>query len=203
MKIGVIGAGGIGGTIGTLWAKAGHEVFFSSRHPESLSELVTEENTHAGTVAEAAKFADVILLACYYSTIDEAISTAGSLNGKILIDATNPYEWENGKIHRVPDASSGLELVAKLPNTKVVKAYNTLPTATFANEAHRSDPYALFYCGNDPEAKAIVAQLIGDSGFAGVDIGEINQVNHQEPGGVLYNHPMSVEQAQKLVRSLI
>ncbi|GAP94086.1 NADPH-dependent F420 reductase [Leptolyngbya sp. NIES-2104] len=203
MKIGVIGAGGIGGTIGTLWAKAGHEIFFSSRNPEKLSELITSENTHAGTVADAAKFADVILFACYYWTIDEALSAAGSLDGKILIDATNPYMREDGKIHRVPDASSGLELTAKLPNTKVVKAYNTLPTATFANEAHQSEPYAVFYCGDDSEAKAIVAQLIADSGFAGVDIGDMTQVTHQEPGGVLYNHPMSIEQAQKLTRSLI
>lgn len=203
MKIGVFGAGGIGGTIGTLWAKAGHEVFFSSRHPETLSDLITGENTKAGTVAEAAQFADVMLLACPYPAIDEALSAAGSLNGKILVDATNPYVREDGKIHRVPDASSGLELAAKLPNTKVVKAYNTLPTATFANEAHRADPLALFYCGNDSDAKAIVAQLITDSGFAGVDTGDLNQVIHQEPGGVLYNHPMSVSQAEKLIRSLI
>lgn len=202
MRIGVIGAGGIGGTIGTLWAKAGHEVFFSSRNPEKLSELVTSEDTHAGTVANAAKFADVMLLACYYWTIDDAISAAGSLDHKIIIDATNPYRREDGKIHRVPDASSGLELAAKLPTAKVVKAYNTLPTATFATEAHRSDPYALFYCGDDVEAKAIVAQLIADSGFVGVDTGNLTQVTHQEPGGVLYNHPMSVTQAQKLLPSL-
>ncbi|WP_242027016.1 NAD(P)-binding domain-containing protein [Leptolyngbya sp. FACHB-17] len=203
MKIGVIGAGGIGGTIGTLWAKAGHEVFFSSRNPEQLSNLITGENTRAGTVAEAAEFADVILLACYYTTIDEAIAAAGSLDGKILVDATNPYERENGKLHRVPDASSGLELAAKLPNTKVVKAYNTLPTATFANEAHRSEPYTVFYCGNDAEAKAIVAQLIIESGFIGMDTGNLTQAIHQEPGGVLYNRPMLANEAQQLVTSLI
>ncbi|BAU09553.1 NADP oxidoreductase, coenzyme f420-dependent [Leptolyngbya sp. NIES-3755] len=202
MKIGVIGAGGIGGTIGTHWAKSGHEVFFSSRNPEKLSELITGENTHAGTVAEAAKFGDVILLACYYWTIDDAISAAGSLDGKILIDATNPYMREDGKIHRVPDASSGLEIAAKLPNTKVVKAYNTLPTATFANEAHRSEPYAVFYCGDDSEAKAIVSQLITDSGFVPVDTGNLAQVIHQEPGGVLYNHPMPATKAQSLLPSL-
>lgn len=201
MKIGVIGAGGIGGTIGSLWAKAEHQVFLSSRNPEKLFELIGE-HTQVGTVAEAAKFADVILLACYYWTIDDAIDAAGSLDGKIIMDATNPYRRENGKIYRVPDASSGLEIAAKVPTAKVVKAYNTLPTATFANEAHRTDPYALFYCGNDSQAKAIVAQLITDSGFAGVDTGDLNQVTHQEPGGVLYNHPMSVTEAQRLLPSL-
>ncbi len=93
MKIGVIGSGGIGGTVGTLWAKAGHEVLFSSRNPEKLSNLVatTGANAKAGTIAEAAAFADVIFLAVYYWTTDEAIAAARSLTGKIIIDATNPY----------------------------------------------------------------------------------------------------------------
>ncbi|WP_225225857.1 NADPH-dependent F420 reductase [Komarekiella delphini-convector] len=169
MKIGVIGAGGIGGTVGTLWAKAGHEVLFSSRNPDQLTDLVVTAgaNTKAGTIAQATAFANVILLAVYYWTTDAAIA-AGSLDEKILIDATNPYIREADKIIRVTDTSSGLELAAKVPNAKVVKAYNTLPTATFANEARRADPYALFYCGDDAPAKAIVAHLIADSGFAGV-----------------------------------
>jgi 8-hydroxy-5-deazaflavin:NADPH oxidoreductase len=205
MKIGVVGSGGIGGTIGTLWAKAGHEVFFSSRNPEKLKDLVATAgaNTQAGTIAEATAFAEVIFLAVYYWTTDEAIAACGNIDGKILIDATNPYVLKDGKIQRVPDVSSGLELAAKVPKAHVVKAYNTLPTATFANEAHRPDPYALFYCGDDAAAKATVARLIADSGFAGIDIGELNQVIHQEPGGVLYNRPMSVAEAQKLVPSLM
>ncbi|MCU0552967.1 MAG: NAD(P)-binding domain-containing protein [Leptolyngbya sp. Prado105] len=205
MKIGVIGAGGIGGTIGTHWAKAGHQVLFSSRNPEKLSELVATagETAQAGTIAQAGAFSDVIFLACYYWTIDEAISAAGGLDRKIIIDATNPYMRKDDTNYRVPDASSGLELAAKVPTAKVVKAYNTLPTATFANEAHRADPIALFYCGDDGEAKAIVSQLITDSGFAGIDTGDLNQVIHQEPGGVLYNHSYSVAEAQKLVRSLV
>jgi 8-hydroxy-5-deazaflavin:NADPH oxidoreductase len=205
MKIGVVGSGGIGGTIGTLWAKAGHEVFFSSRNPEKLKDLVATAgaNTQAGTIAEATAFAEVIFLAVYYWTTDEAIAACGNIDSKILIDATNPYVLKDGKIQRVPDVSSGLELAAKVPKAHVVKAYNTLPTATFAHEAHRPDPYALFYCGDDVAAKATVARLIADSGFAGIDIGELNQVIHQEPGGVLYNHPMSVAEAQKLVPSLM
>jgi 8-hydroxy-5-deazaflavin:NADPH oxidoreductase len=205
MKIGVIGAGGIGGTVGTLWAQAGHEVFFSSRNPDKLADLVSNagSNTQAGTIAQAAAFADVIFLAVYYWTTDDAIAAAGSLDGKIIIDATNPYlRSADGNIKRVPDVSSGLELAAKLPQAQIVKAYNTLPTATFANEHHRADPYALFYCGDEPAAKTIVAQLIADSGFAAIDTGDSNQIVHQEPGGVLYNHPMSAAEAQKLLPSL-
>ncbi len=203
MKIGIIGAGEIGGTIGTLWSKAGHEVCFSSRNPHKLTDLVAAAgaNAQAGTIAEAADFADVILLAVYYWTTDEAIEAAGSLDGKILIDATNPY-IRTDVIQRVPYASSGLELAKKLPNTKIVKAYNTLPTAVFANGHHRGEPYALFYCGDDVDAKEVVAQLIIDSGFIGVDTGKLNQVIHQEPDGILYNYIVTVAEAQTLLAPL-
>ncbi|HEY9642785.1 MAG TPA: NAD(P)-binding domain-containing protein [Coleofasciculaceae cyanobacterium] len=205
MKIGVIGSGGIGGTVGTLWAKAGHEVLFSSRNPATLASLVTEagDNARAGTIAQAASFADVIFLAVYYWTTDEALTAAGSLEGKLIIDATNPYmRTEAGQIQRVPDVSSALELAQKVPQAKVVKAYNTLPTATLAQEHHRSEPYTLFYCGDDPDAKAIVAQLITDSGFDGIDIGTLSHVIYQEPDGLLYNKPLTLEAARKLVASI-
>lgn len=199
MKIGVIGSGGIGGTVGTLWAKVGHEVLFSSRNPDKLSSLVATagHSAGAGTITEAASFADVIFLAVYYWTTDDALAAAGLLNGKIIIDATNPYSRNNvGQIQRVPNVSSALELAQKVPQAKVVKAYNTLPTATLANEHHRADPYVLFYCGDDADAKVIVAQLIGDSGFIGIDLGELKQVIHQEPDGKFYNKPMTQNEAQ-------
>jgi predicted dinucleotide-binding enzyme len=205
MKIGVIGSGGIGGTIGGLWAKAGHEVLFSSRHPEKLTSLLIEagNGARAGTIAEAAEFADVIFLAVYYWTTDEAIAAAGSLDGKIIMDATNPYiRTDDGQIQRVPGVSSALELAQKTPHAKVVKAYNTLPTATFAREHHRSEPYALFYCGDDADAKAIVAQLISDSGFAGIDTGNLSRVIHQEPGGALYNNPLTVKAAREVLAEI-
>lgn len=93
MRISVIDSGGIGGTVETLWAKAGHEVLFSSRNPEKLSSLVAAAgaSARAGTIAEAASFANVIFLAVYYWTTDDALAAAGSLDGKIIIDATNPY----------------------------------------------------------------------------------------------------------------
>lgn len=83
-----------------------------------------------------------------------------------------------------------------LSQAKVVKAYNTLPTATLANEHHRTDPYVLLYCGDDADAKAIVAQLIEGSGFAGIDLSGLSQVIHQEPDGKFYNRPMTHTEAQ-------
>lgn len=199
MEISIIGSGNIGGTVGKLWSKAGHRVLFSSRNPEKLSSLVAAAgaNARAGTITEAASFADVIFLAVYYWTTDAALAAAGSLDGKIIIDATNPYNLtDKGQIQRVPNTSSALELAQKVPQAKVVKAYNTLPTATLANEHHRDDPYVLFYCGDDADSKAIVAQLIEDSGFAGIDIGELKQVIQQEPDGKFYNKLMTQNEAQ-------
>ncbi|AFZ28186.1 putative dinucleotide-binding enzyme [Cylindrospermum stagnale PCC 7417] len=203
MKIGVIGAGAIGGTVGTLWAKAGHEVFFSSRHPEKLTDLlaITGSNTQAGTVNQAAAFADVIFLAVYYHTTDDAISAAGSLDGKIIIDATNAYiRHPDGRpIRHIPNVSSALELAQKVPYAKVVKAYNTLAPEIFAHEHHNADPYALFYCGDDAAAKAIVAQLIVDSGFMPIDTGDLSNVIHQEPDGMFFDKPLVVDAARELL----
>jgi 8-hydroxy-5-deazaflavin:NADPH oxidoreductase len=194
MKIGVIGSGEIGGTIGTLWARAGHEIFFSSRHPEQLVDLVAAagENTRAGTIAEAAAFANVLLLAVPYRATDEALAACSNLNGKILIDSTNPFVVENSRIQLVPYVSPALELAMKVPRAHIVKAYNTLPMMTLVKESNRTNPYVIFYCGNHGSAKVTVGQLIVDSGFARVDIGNLDQVIHQEPGGSLYNHLISV-----------
>lgn len=204
MKIGIIGSGNIGGTVGNLWAKAGHEVLFSSRNPEKLSSLIAEagSNAKAGTVAEAVADADVILVAIYYDTIDDAIAASNDWEGKIVIDATNPYGRASGQIQRLPGVSSGLEFAQKLPQTHMVKAYNTLASTMLASDAYRADPDVLFYCGNDPSAKKTVAQLIRDSGFAGLDTGSLNQVTLQEPDGPLYGQPFTLDAARELLTSL-
>ncbi|MBD2465942.1 NAD(P)-binding domain-containing protein [Oscillatoria sp. FACHB-1407] len=205
MKIGIIGSGNIGGTVGKLWAKAGHQVLFSSRNPEKLSSLIAEagSNAQADTVAEAVAFADVILVAVYYATINEAIAASNDWAGKTVIDATNPYgRTASGQVQRLPGVSSGLEFALKLPQSHIVKAYNTLPSTTLANDAHRVDPYVLFYCGDDNQAKQNVAQLIRDSGFVGLETGSLSQAPLQEPGGLLYNQPLTVQPARKLLDSL-
>lgn len=105
MNIGIIGSGNVGSTLGEIWAKAGHQVMFSfSRHPERLQTLATRIGSTAmsGTSAEAVNFADVVLFAPNFWLAQEAIAQAGSLAGKIVIDATNPYRWgENGSIVRM------------------------------------------------------------------------------------------------------
>lgn len=202
MKIGVIGSGKIGGTIGSHWARHGHQVVFSnSRLSDELENLAQQagENARAGTIAEAAAFGDVILFAPPYWKTDEALSAAGSLDGKILIDATNPYQ-SNGT-PEPPSIIGAIELAKKVPKARVVKAYNMIRASILANEAYRpdGDRIAVYYCGDDEQAKAVVAQLIADSGFVGVDAGPLQNAAKMEPHGPLYDKRLTLEPAQQLL----
>jgi hypothetical protein len=194
MKIGIIGSGGVGGTLGKLWAKAGHEVLFSSRHPEKLASLVTEAgaSSSAGMVAEAAQFGDVILLAVNYWTLDEALREVNdTLNGKIVIDATNPLKWsEAGGLERMipQDLTAGRVMAQRLPTARIVKAFTTVYAGTLASEAHREgDQVAIAMAGDDEGAKQTVAELIKDAGYVSVDIGTLDESQPLDPDGVLWN----------------
>ncbi len=202
MKIGIIGSGAIGGILGKLWAQAGHEVLFSSRHPEKLSSLVAQAGSHsrAGTVAEAAEFGDVILLAVNYGTLDEALRAVnGKLDDKIVIDATNPLQRAAHGIERVipQGVTAGRVMAQHLPSAHIVKAFTTVYAPYLASEAHRqgdllaigsaSAPWAIAMAGDNQAAKETVAQLIKDAGYLPVDIGTLDQSAPLDPGGVLWN----------------
>lgn len=198
MKIGIIGSGNIGGTAGVLWAQAGHEVMFSSRHPEELGDLVAQAGpgARAGTPEEAAAWGDVVLEAIpfgLYSTLP-----AAQLAGKIVIDASNYYPQRDGEIELGGRGSS--ELVAQhLAGARVVKAFNTI---YFGNLRTRgtSDPVqqlAIFVAGDDDDAKATVSQLIEAIGFAAVDTGTLHDGGlRQQPDTDIYNKPMTAAQAR-------
>lgn len=172
VRIGVIGAGRIGGGAARLLARAGHEVLISfSRDPERLSAQAEEIGARAGTPAEAAAFGDVVILAVPWPLIGDAIAQAGSLDGKVVIDTTNPFGpggWE------IPEGRTSTQVnQERLPGAKVVKSFNTL-TAGFQQEAagRTGDArVAMFLAGDDAEAKAVVAGLVEDAGFDPVDTG--------------------------------
>jgi 8-hydroxy-5-deazaflavin:NADPH oxidoreductase len=176
MRIGVIGAGRIGGGAARLLARSGHEVLLSfSRDPERLRAQAEEIGAQAGTPAEAAAFGDVVILAVPWPAIDDAVAQAGSLDGKVVIDTTNPFGaggWE------VPEGRTTTQLNhERLPGAKVVKSFNTL-TAAFQQEAAGrtgDERVAMFLAGDDAEAKAVVARLIDDAGFDPVDAGTAAQ----------------------------
>jgi 8-hydroxy-5-deazaflavin:NADPH oxidoreductase len=205
VRIGVIGAGRIGGGAARLFARAGHEVLLSfSRDPERLRAQAEEIGAQAGTPAEAAAFGDVVVLAVPWPAIDEAIEQAGSLDGKVVIDTTNPFGrggWE------IPKGRTSTQVnQERLSGAKVVKSFNTL-TAAFQQEAAGrtgSERVAMFLAGDDAEAKALVAGLIDDAGFDPVNAGTAAESSILEAPrrlGAVYGEEYRLPEAQAAVEA--
>ena len=170
MKIGIIGAGHIGGTIGELWAKAGHPVFFSSRHPEELKDLAARIGplAQAGTVDQAIAFGDVVFIAVPYGALPQIGTDYGkSLAGKVVLDANNAVSSRDGAIAEEAERDGiGVTSQKYLPDTRLVRAFNTLSYMIFAREANRPAPrLAIPIAGDDPEAVQVAAGLVRDAGF--------------------------------------
>ena len=208
MKIGIIGSGNIGGNIGKHWAKAGHEVMFSSRHPEELKDMADEVGAKVGTTEEAAEFGEVILLAIPYGKVPDVAQQIGSLDNKILIDAGNPYPNRDGEIaQKVIDDESqtATGYVASLfPKAKTVKAFNSVHYKVFADRAFKEgdERIAVQICSNDEQAKETVKQLIEDMGFAPQDLGDLSQGALFEPDAPLYNQNLKLPEAEKLLSQI-
>ncbi|MEM7593982.1 MAG: NAD(P)-binding domain-containing protein [Cyanobacteria bacterium P01_A01_bin.83] len=205
MKIGIIGSGNIGGTLGQHWAKAGHEMMFSSRHPEELTSIADKVGAKVGTAEEAAAFGEVILLAIPYGKVPDVAQQIGSLDGKILIDAGNPYPQRDGEVaQKVIDDESqtASAYVASLfPEAKIVKAFNSVADRIFAQQAFKEgdERIAVQVCSDNSEAKETVKQLIADIGFAPQDLGDLSQGVLFEPDAPLYNQNLKIGEAEKLL----
>jgi 8-hydroxy-5-deazaflavin:NADPH oxidoreductase len=202
MKIGIVGSGNIGGTLARLWSGAGHEVMVSnSRGPESLRDFVAEIGARAGTVDEAARFGEVVLLATPWRS-PEALPSPDAVTGKIVIDAMNPYTAAGG-IHDLGDSSSSEETAKRLPGAKLVKAFNTIWVrhleANGRPDAAVDERHAVFVAGDDAEAKAVVFQLIEDIGFGPVDTGSLRDGKRQEPNTNLYNQVITAGEGKQRV----
>ncbi|HET7269594.1 MAG TPA: NADPH-dependent F420 reductase [Rubrobacter sp.] len=203
MKIGIIGAGRIGANAARLFARAGHEVVISnSRGPETLSGIVEEigNDTRAVTIEEAADFGDVVLEAIPFGRYEEL--PADHLADKIVIDASNYYPRRDGGIDL--GGLTSTEAVARhLPDSRVVKAFNTMYYERLANEGRPGfqleKRQVLFVAGDDEEAKGIVSRLIEEIGFAPVDTGSLKDSYLQEPGSSVYNNPMTPERAHEML----
>ena len=178
MKIGFIGSGNIGGAIGELLAKAGHEVLFSSRNPDNLKPLVARvgPRARAGTPREAIAFGDVVFLGVPYSSMPQiGQDYARELKGKIVLDAGNPSVRRDGPIAEAAVAKgAGVATAEHLPGARIVRAFNQLNFKVFLNEAHRSgDRVAVPLAGDDPEALAVASRLVADAGFEPVVVGPL------------------------------
>jgi len=206
MRIGIVGAGRIGGNAARLFAKAGHEVLVSfSRDPAKLEALAAEIGGSAGTPREAAQFGDVVLFSVSWTLIDEVLAQAGPLDGKIVIDTTNQYGhdgWED-----LGDRTAAQVNAARMSGARYTKAFNTLTSGFQASAAGRTGPdrVVMFLCGDDDEAKGVVAGLIDDAGFTPVDMGGTADAAPMEaprrPGAV-YGEEYHEQEARAFVESL-
>ncbi len=191
MRIGILGSGLMGGKLGTLFARAGHEVVFSyARSEQKLKRLAREAKGKArpGTPREAAQEADTVLLAVHWSRIDDVRNQAGDLSGKVMVTCSLPMNDDDSELV-VAHTSSGAERLAKMiPKARVVSAFNTVPSEVLFGvyEARRkaSRP-SLVYCGDDESGKAVVAELIRDVGFDPVDAGPLRIARYTEPFALL------------------
>jgi len=175
MKIGIFGAGDVGGTLGKRWRQKGHEIMFGIRNLQSrnIQKLIQmDENFKVGDIREASAFGDVIVFAIPWTAVEETILSAGNLSGKILIDPTNPLTQDLKRL--ALDDISVAEKIAKLANTTaVVKAFNAIGARTLNNPIFDSERADLFICGDDIHAKRVVEELATDIGFDVVDVGPL------------------------------
>ena len=204
MKIGVIGAGRIGGTIGGLWTKAGHPVLFSSRHPEELQDLVTRLGplAQAGTVDQAIGFGDVVFIAVPYGALPQIGKDYGkALAGKIVLDAGNAVANRDGGIaDEVERDGVGNTSQKYLPGARLVRAFNTLAFMIFQREANRPSPrLAVPIAGDDPEAVQVASTLVRDAGFDPVEVGKLADASRFQRGAPGYGQNLTAaELRQKL-----
>jgi predicted dinucleotide-binding enzyme len=205
MRIGIIGAGMIGSTVGKLWIDAGHEVRFASRHPEELQSLARRlgKSASSGTPAEAAAFGEVVMVAVPLMALPELARTVGTkLVGKVVIDTTNAYEKRDRDIANVasrhPRGSAGWA-EEMFPKARWVKGFNAVYYKTLEKEAHRNgDKVGIPLAGDDPAAIKVVAHLARDAGFYAVPCGPLARGKEFEPGTSVYNSGMSGQQLRKL-----
>jgi predicted dinucleotide-binding enzyme len=205
MRLGVIGAGHVGGTLGRLLEAQGHDVRFGVRDPSKKNAGGGVPTAQLGSVADVAAFGDVILLATPWEGTAAALRAAGSLDGKTVIDCTNPVLPDLSGLALGMTTSAGEEVAKLIPAAKVVKCFNTLGYANFANPMFGSTNASMFYCGDDAGAKRIVADLGTQLGFDMVDAGPLSQSRWLEAMAMLwitmaYKYGGSQRSAFKLLR---
>ncbi len=190
MKITIIGAGNAGGALGVRWAKAGHQVLFAVRDPQGqrVTERLQEAggNASAGPIEDAADAADVIVLATPWNASQNVLSAIGDMDGKPLVDCTNPLNAAFTGLELGHTTSAAEQIAAWAPTAHVVKAFNSVSAAVMADPQFGDERPALFYCGDDESAKQVVCQLAKELGFDPVDAGDLQIARFLEPMAMLY-----------------
>ena len=191
MQIGILGSGLMGGKLGVIFARAGHEVVFSyTRSKQKLKRLAREaqRNARAGTPAEAARDADALLLAVHWLRVDDVLQQAGDVSGKVIVTCSLPMNANNTGLVVGHRTSGAEELAKKIRRAKVVSAFGTVPSEAFYgvfDARRKASRPSMVYCGDDAGAKDVAAMLIRDVGFEPLDVGPLRIARYLEPFSLL------------------
>jgi 8-hydroxy-5-deazaflavin:NADPH oxidoreductase len=191
MRIGILGSGLMGGKLGALFARAGHEVVFSyARSEQKLKRLARQAKgkAQAGTPREAAQGADAVLLAVHWSRMDDVLGQAGDLAGKVVVSCSLPMNDDDSALVVAHSSSGAEQLARRLSSAHFVSAFNTVPSevlfAVYAAKRKANRPN-LVYCGDDRTAKKAAVRLIRDIGFEPLDAGPLRIARYTEPFALL------------------
>jgi 8-hydroxy-5-deazaflavin:NADPH oxidoreductase len=204
MRLGIIGAGHVGGALGRLFEAQGHDVRFGVRDPDKQAAGGLPRN-RSGSVADAAAFGDVIVLAIPWDAVKDALATTGPLTGKTVIDCVNPLLPDLSGLALGTTTSASEEIAKLVPGAKVVKCFNTLGAANLANPEFGDQKASMLFAGDDAGAKLIVAELGNQLGFDMIDAGPLSQSRWLEAMAMLwitmaYKYGGSARSAFKLLR---
>lgn len=186
MKIGILGAGNVGTTLGRGLARAGHELLYAVREPDRAElDALRRDGAAVLAVRDTVERADLVLLATPWASTEAALASAGDFQGKPLLDATNPIGPGLSLTHGHTD--SGAEQVARwAKGAKVVKVFNTTGVENMANPEYPDGRVAMFICGDDARACAIALELCHDLGFEAIRVGGLAMARVLEPAAMLW-----------------
>ena len=205
VKIGIIGAGHIGGTLARLWVASGHEVLVSSRHPDQLEPLCAElgPKCRVGTPREAAAFSSVVLISVPYGALPQiGKDLKAELAGKVVLDTGNPYPGRDGPMaDEARKKGTGAASSAFLPGVRLVRAFNAINWNDLAKLGHRTPSLvAIPLAGDDAEALKIAASLVRDIGFDPVIVGGLARAKDFDFGTPVYTKVMSAAELRKALK---
>ncbi|MEM1050078.1 MAG: NAD(P)-binding domain-containing protein [Pseudomonadota bacterium] len=192
--IAIIGAGAVGSAVGSNWAREGHTIVFGVRDATSERSRAaldrTGPNASAVTPREAAAAAEVVVLAVPWHAAEDAVRNLGNLDGKLLIDATNPLAMgPEGLSLDIGHLTSGAEKIAEWAvNARVVKSLNQVGAEVMANPEAFSHKPVMFVAGDDADARAVARDLVADLGFDARDAGRLQVARLLEPFAMTWIH---------------
>lgn len=186
LKIGIVGSGRVGGTLGAIWAKAGHRVMLSSRdieHDRALAARIGP-NASAGTPREAAAFGEVVVVSVPYGALPEVgKALADVIRDKVVIDTCNPFEGRDGEIALwAREKGAGLASAELLADARVVRTFNAIGHVRMGEAHERPGQAGMPIAGDDARAVDLASRLVRDIGFEPVLVGGLAMGRHLMPG---------------------